>query len=626
MIGRGEMTGRETGVAPRRLEWAAAALLGLFMVWAHGERLVHGGGLWRDEAAAVRLATLPSLRAVWRLFPHEAFPLAVPLAIRTFTGVAGGGDGALRVFGMVVGLAVAAALWVSARASGRTLPLLSLALLAGNAPFVIFGDSLRGYGLGSLCIVLGFAALARLLRRPGPWPATAALLAMVGAVQCLLGNAALVAALCAAAALAAIMAPADRAAAEAMPVREGAPAGGMPAMAAPPAPATAGRRRAGRRVAFVAMNVGLAAAVSLLPYAAPLMAARAWSVVVVYHPGLRQIVRMVGATLGPARAAWAALAVLAVAATAWTLAARHRPSGNRRGDTPGPGASGAAPPGSTGSEATGIPLPSLPSPLSPSPPSPPEDRPGADAVRLFAVLALVLGIAAQLLFQEILAYTPRAWYDLPLLALVACALEPLVAALCRAPLARLARVALAIALAAAMLPYELPRLRLRMTNADLVARRLASAAAPDDLVLVSPWYYGVSFDRYYRGPASWMTLPDLPQHGIHRYDLLKARLAAPHPIDDALAVVQRTLSGGHRVWLVGQVRLPLPGQAPPVLPPAPASPAGWHDFPYVESWALQLGAMLRAHAGALARVPVPSPDPVSPLEDMTLAVATGWRP
>ena len=614
MTGREPMTGRETGAAPRRLEWAAAALLSLFTVWAHGERLVHGGGLWRDEAAAVRLATLPSLRAIWRLFPHEAFPLAVPLAIRSFTGVAGSGDGALRVFGMLVGLAVAAALWVSARAAGRTLPLLSLALLAGNAPFVVFGDSLRGYGLGSLCIVLGFAALARLLRRPGPWPATAALLAMVGAVQCLLGNAALVAALCTAAALAALAAPAVLAAAEPMPAREG-------------ARATEERRHAGRRVAFVAINVGLAAAVSLLPYAAPLMAARAWSVVVVYHPGLQRIVQMVGATLGPALAAWAVLAVLAVAATAWTLAARRRPSGNPQGDTPGQAArapiSGATATGSTGARATEI---ALPSPPLPSPPSPPEDRPRAEDVRLFAVLALVLGVAAQLLFQKLLGYTPRAWYDLPLLALVACALEPLVAALCRTPLARLARVALAIALAAAMLPYELPRLRLRMTNADLVARRLASAAAPDDLVLVSPWYYGVSFDRYYRGPAAWMTLPDLPEHGMHRYDLLKARLAAPHPIDDVLAAAQRTLSAGHRVWLVGKLRLPPPGQAPPVLPPAPASPEGWHDYPYVQSWALQLGAMLHAHAGALAREPVPSPHPVSPLEDMTLAVAAGWRP
>ncbi|HXO26436.1 MAG TPA: hypothetical protein VOA80_03765 [Thermoanaerobaculia bacterium] len=604
------MTSPETGAAPRRLEWAAAALLSLFTVWAHGERLVHGGGLWRDEAAAVRMATLPSLRAIWRLFPHEAFPLAVPLAIRSFIGVAGSGDGALRVFGMLVGLAVAAALWVSARAAGRTLPLLSLALLAGNAPFLVFGDSLRGYGLGSLCIVLGFAALAGLLRRPGPWPATAALLAMVGAVQCLLGNAALVAALCTAAALAAVVAVAA-----------------VAAVAAPPAPATAKRPRTGRRVAFVAINIGLAAAVSLLPYAAPLMAARAWSVVVVYHPGLRQIVRMVGATLGPALAAWAVLAVLAVAGTAWTLAVRRRPSGNRQGDTPGQDASvpvsGATASGSTGARATESLLPSR---SSHSSPRPSEDRPGADALRLFAVLALVLGIAAQLLFQEFLAYTPRAWYDLPLLALVACALEPLVAALCRTPLARLARVALAVALAAAMLPYELPRLRLRMTNADLVARRLASMAAPDDLVVVSPWYYGVSFDRYYRGPASWTTLPDLAEHDVHRYDLVKAKLAAPHPIDDVLAAAQRTLSGGHRVWLVGQLRLPPPGQVPAVLPPAPASPAGWHDFPYVESWALQLGAMLRAHAGALARVPVPSPDPVSPLENMTLAVATGWRP
>jgi hypothetical protein len=594
----------------RRLEWAAAALLTLFTVWAHGERLVHGGGLWRDEAAAVRLATLPSLRAVWRLFPHEAFPLGVPLAIRSFAGVAGDGDGALRIFGMLVGLAVAAALWVAARASGRTLPLLSLALLAGNAPFVVFGDSLRGYGLGSLCIVLGFAALARLLRRPGPGPATGALLAMVGAVQCLLGNAALVAALCAAAAMATIAAPGDGAA----PGDRASPAPGSAT------PATVEPRRAGRRVAFVAVNIGLAAAVSLLPYAAPLMAARAWSVVVVYRPGLQQVVRMLGATLGPAGVAWAVLAALAVAATAWTLAARRGSSGSQQGNTPGQASSAEKAPSSAAAKATGSPVPS------PSPSSTSKDQAGGERVRLFAVLALVLGLAAQLLFQDLLGYTPRAWYDLPLLALAACALEPLVAALCRTPLARLARVALAIALAAAMLPYALPRLRLRMTNADLVARRLASAAAADDLVLVSPWYYGVSFNRYYRGPASWMTLPDLPDHDVHRYDLVKARLAAPHPIDDVLAAVQRTLGGGHRVWLVGQLRLPPPGQAPPVLPPAPASPAGWHDLPYVESWAMQLGATLRAHAGTLARVQVPSPDPVSPLENMTLAVAAGWHP
>lgn len=603
----------------RRLEWGAAALLSLFMVWAHGQRLAHAGGLWRDEAAAVRLATLPSLHAVWRLFPHEAFPLAVPLAIRSFVkvtggaGVAGapgalgvpGSDDALRVFGFVVGIALAAALWVSARAAGGTLPLLSLALLAGNAPFVVFGDSLRGYGLGSLCVVLGFAALARLLRRPGPWAATAAMLALIGAVQCLLGNAALVGALCAAAAVAAL----------------------------------AERRRGGRRVAWVAVNVGLAAALSLLPYVPSLGAARAWNEVVVYHPDLGQMVRMLGATLAPASAAWAVVAGLAVAGTVWMLASRRRAGDGLPAGAPGlagrPGSGeaalaarelasagrggaipGAPAIGELASAGRGGAMPGAPA------------APGVTAgVRLFAVLALVLGVAAQLLFQLFLGYTPRAWYYLPLLALIACAVEPLAAELCRPPLARLARIVLALALAAALLPSELPRLRMRMTNADLIARQLAGAAVADDLVLVSPWYYGVSFNRYYGGPASWMTLPDLPDHQIHRYDLLKARLASSRPIDDVLEAVRRTLRGGHRVWLVGMLRFPRPGEAPPVLPPAPAGPEGWNDVPYVESWSLQLGATLRAHAGALERVPVPVPsgDPVSPLENMTLAVAAGWR-
>ncbi len=564
------MNSREGRSALRQLEWGAAGLLSLFMVWVHGERLAHAGAMWRDEAAAVNLATLPALRDVYRLFPHEAFPLAVPLSIRLYAGVAGEGDAALRGLGMAIGLALAGALWVSARAAGRTLPLLSLALLGGNAPFVVFGDSLRGYGLGSLCIVLGFAALARLLapRSPavaaaanrqgqsGPadlatWrPAAAALIALVGGVQCLLGNAALVAALCVAAAGAAL-------------------AGGR------------------RRVALAAMGCGLVAALSLLPYAAPLRAAASWNVVVVYHAGMWLIARVLLAALGPVAWVWLVLIALATAGTAWELA-----RGWRRPVAGGDG---------------GL----------------------ADGVRLFAVLTIALGIAAQLWFLDFLAYTPRAWYDLPLLALVACALEVLVAGIDRARFglcARWVRLALALLLAAAVLPSELPRLRMRMTNADLVAGRLAAEAAAGDLVVVSPWYYGVSFQRYYHGPAVWVTLPDIPDHRIHRYDLLKVRLASPRPIDDVLASVRRTLAAGRRVWLVGQLRVPPRGLAPPVFAPAPATPWGWNDYPYGISWGLQLGALLRDHAGSLTVVPVPSADPVSSLERLTLAAAAGWRP
>jgi hypothetical protein len=112
---------------------------------------------------------------------------------------------------------------------------------------------------------------------------------------------------------------------------------------------------------------------------------------------------------------------------------------------------------------------------------------------------------------------------------------------------------------------------------------------------------------------------------MHRYDLLRLRLASEHPIDDVLASAGRTLRGGHRVWVVGKLRLPPAGQPPAVLPPAPATRWGWNDIPYEISWQMQLGALLRDHAASLRAVPVPAPDPVSPLEAMRLILAAGWR-
>ena len=121
----------------RKLEWGAGALLGLLVLWAHGLRVVHAGGLWRDEAGLAHLATQPSLGAVWRLLARDSVPILAPLAIRTYAGIAGAGDQALRGFGMAVGVAVAAALWLAARSAGRSLPLLSLALVGANAACVV---------------------------------------------------------------------------------------------------------------------------------------------------------------------------------------------------------------------------------------------------------------------------------------------------------------------------------------------------------------------------------------------------------------------------------------------------------------------------------------------------------
>jgi hypothetical protein len=178
--------------------------------------------------------------------------------------------------------------------------------------------------------------------------------------------------------------------------------------------------------------------------------------------------------------------------------------------------------------------------------------------------------------------------------------------------------------AAQVLPLS-QRLAARQTNADLVAATVAAAAAPRDLVVVVPWYYGVSFGRYYHGAAPWLTLPVVADHRFHRYDLLKPRLAAAHPLDDLLQAVAATLRGGGRVWLVGAARWPSPGAAAALRPPAPGSPAGWHDYPYIVDWSEQLGRFLQLHARGAAAVATAASGAVSDLEDMTLAVLQGWR-
>ncbi len=554
------MEGQAAQSAKRaRWEWIAAGALSALVVALHAVRLLFAGALWRDEAAAARLAQLPTLGEIRGLFQHEAFPLLFPYTVRAYTCLFGNGDLAFRAFGFAVGLAIVAILWWNARSTARTVPLLSLALLGLDLPFLVYGDSLRGYGLGSAFLLLTYGLLARALEAPPAkrWTPSVALvpaaLAAVASVQVLLSNASLVGALCAAAALVAL------------------------------------RRRRHRRVGLAVgiAACGALAALSLLPYAGSLAAARRqWSFIVVYPVGPSRLFHEFASTLGPlvVRLTWLGL----VGVGLWAVVRRSQQ----------------------------------------------DDR------TLFAALTIPCALASNGVFLSILSYTPRPWYFLPLLALLASALDTLFAGLARSadrragPPARLRVWAVVVLLAAQAVPLARSA-ALRQTNVDRVARQVASAAAPGDLVVVDPWYFGVSFNRYYRGTARWVTLPDLPDHRIHRYDLLKVRMAARHPIDDVLAEVTATLRSGHRVWLVGGYKTLRPNddlsflQPLPELPPAPQTPDGWHDRPYTLAWSRELTVFLELHAGLLKPVAI-SPgeragERANPLEDLPLTVAGGWQ-
>ncbi|HYH47463.1 MAG TPA: hypothetical protein VEG34_17415 [Thermoanaerobaculia bacterium] len=514
----------------RRIETAAAVLLTMLAAALHVMRALHAGPLWRDEAGALQVALLPTFGEMFQRFPHEAFPLLFPTTVRTYVGLFGDSDFALRVFGSAVGIAILAALWLNARMAG-TVPLASVALLGFHPAFLIYADTIRGYGLGTLLTLLAFGAFCRLVAQPDGGAITAAAVASILSVHLVLHNSAMVLGL------------------------------GMAA-------AVVGALWRRWRVTAAALGVGLLAALTLLPYTGPLSAARDWDVLIAEGSltapqVLNSLVESIGSPI--LLLGWVLLLVLGVA----SLARREEEAGD---------------------------------------------------VRLFRLLAIPAALAAQYGLFELLGYLPKIWYFLPLLALAASALDGLTAGL-RAP-----RLALATGIALLLLPAASREARLRMSNVDLVASRLEANAAEGDLVLVNPWFYGVSFQRYYQGRARWMTVPSLPDHRMHRYDLLKARMAAAHPLADVLNAVRHTLRSGKSVWLVGSYTAPPEGELPPMLGPAPVGSLwGWRDAPYVASWGLQIGDVLKRRARHQRVVEVPLDGPVNGHEILGLRKLRGWR-
>lgn len=506
---------------PKRIETALAVLLTFMAAGLHVQRFLHAGALWRDEAAAVQLATLPTVGEVFERFPHEAFPMLFPLTVRAWVALTGGSDFALRLLGLIVGLAILGALWLNARKAG-TVPLVSVALLGFHPFFLIYGDSVRGYGLGTLTILLTLGAYARLVEKPDRRSIIPASIAAVLSAHLLLHNSALLLGIGFAAALVGVI-------------------------------------RKSWKLAVAALGIGLLAALTLLPYLGPMTAARSWNVVVQEKIGPATILEAAGNTLGQP-VLWALFLI-------GGLAVAKKP---------------------------------------------------------FPFLVIPAAIAAQYGLFLILGYSPRIWYFLPLMAVVASALDQLLAAPIR--IVRIAVPAAAALVAILLLPATSKESRVRMTNADTTAQVLEAQAGPRDLVVVNPWFVGISFGRYYQGSADWKTLPDLQDHRMHRYDLLMDRMRSDAPVADVLDAAQRTLASGGRVWVAGSFQAPPPGKEPPRLGPAPGgSPWGWQDAPYSISWSMQLGAFLRDHAVRGSEIKIPEPGPVSDFERLRLHIFEGWK-
>lgn len=327
------------------------------------------------------------------------------------------------------------------------------------------------------------------------------------------------------------------------------------------------RRRQWKRIGILA-GCGAVAALSLLPYAGHWKRMAEWAVVVQSDVTLSAVLEKATQALGSPHPAVAAAWAVAIAAT---VAAAFR-----RSET-----------------------------------------------ALFAAVTLAVGAAGYLLWLVRARYVTYAWNYLPLVALLAVAVEIGIAAWSQAAKARTILAASCGALAVVLAPTAWTQLSVRQTNADLLAARMNASVGPQDLVVACPWYARLSLQRYYKAAAPMVTVPPIGPVRWHRFDLVREAMLdenAVLPVTDAMT---KTLKAGHRVWICGALHFLGRGVPPPAL--APASRSGiWASYQYDDTWSSQVAQAILPHIAASELVEAPGGDPINPIETLPLFVVQGW--
>ena len=242
---------------------------------------------------------------------------------------------------------------------------------------------------------------------------------------------------------------------------------------------------------------------------------------------------------------------------------------------------------------------------------------------LFGLLTIAIAATTYFTFLGITHTAPQTRYHLAFLCLLAAVAELIIATLCRFQFVRIARLILVVALGFALPVILWPRITQRETTVDLLAKGLQRYAGPDDLIIVNPWFLGPSFSWYYHGQTRWMTIPELSEKRIHRYDLIKTKMEERDPIADIRSAISKTLQSGNRVWLVGGAQ-PTEKKGPLSLSPAPDPVFGWSNQAYTYSWSVQAGAFLQQHVMEGEVVISPQKN-ISIDENIPLLIARGWR-
>jgi hypothetical protein len=169
----------------------------------------------------------------------------------------------------------------------------------------------------------------------------------------------------------------------------------------------------------------------------------------------------------------------------------------------------------------------------------------------------------------------------------------------------------------------------RRSNLDVVAAFLSDNASAGDLIVVQDAWEGITFNRYYRGRAQWLSVPPIDSHEVHRIDLVIAEMNQPEAMTPVLHAITNTLTGGHHVWVVGSMPIARWKHAPLGPTPLPPRPSemptrGWGGS-YLFWWNQQVTTLLLDHAQQGKVETIATPGPVNHFEDVSIVRFTGYK-
>ncbi len=514
---------------------------------------MYAGPLWRDEVNTANVAQMP-WRELWR---SESFPPVWTgmLHVCQWLGFANN-DAGIRIMGLYVGLFFLGALWISARWLGCRAPILSVALLGCLPAMIFILGSNRAYGLGCGLLVLSFGLIWRVVERPSPPRVFWAGLVCLLFTHCLYYNVVFLGSMLAGGTLVAL------------------------------------RRQRWKSLVALA-GIGIVGAGSLAVYL-PVIRSGSDFVAMMRWPsfsfqtlwnalGDAVTIRSSGeiGRNGPEIWLWLGLLLLGLV----TAVPAQRT-----------GRSQAA-----GAEAVDV-----------------SERLRRADRALFCGISMCLGVAGMLVFLFRLHYWAESWYYVGMLSLCAISLDGLLGA--NWPALRpwgWCRLGFLLVMTAVAIKPAWQEAHTRRSNLDLVATVISQNASAQDLVVVETAWEGITFDRYYRGTARWLTVPPIDAHKTHRNDLVYEKMNQPEAMLPVLNEVAKTLQSGHNVWLVGRLSAASP------VPPDANQPKQLGT--YVGFWTAQLSTLLLNHAAQEQVVPLPA-GPVCWAENLPLLRFSGYKP